>query len=267
MDDACPNLGPRRRRSGVVAAMKSTRTMSRMLGAGLMLVALIVSQIDDIQAQVQPAATPAAPKTCDTAHQHNLPEADQHDGAMVMTAGTPPSAMAMEFDLLYIDMMIPHHASVVALAQVALSELTDPRLRAMAENIIASQTSEQEELRSYREQWYGSAESMPMDHAMMMALMPHANDDMMSQMGILMDSDLLVAAFCSAEDPDLAFIDLVIPHHAMAIVASEEARTRATHTEIIDFAQMVIADQQREIDDLMAVRMERYGTATPGALD
>jgi uncharacterized protein (DUF305 family) len=47
--------------------------------------------------------------------------------------GRTPAAgmdhMAMEFDQMYIDMMIPHHQSIIALAQAALPRLTDERLR------------------------------------------------------------------------------------------------------------------------------------------
>ena len=45
----------------------------------------------------------------------------------------------MEVDLAYIDMMIPHHASIIALSQVALTELQDERLRRIAEAIIDAQ--------------------------------------------------------------------------------------------------------------------------------
>ena len=68
---------------------------------------------------------------------------------------------------------------------------------------------------------------------------------------------------CAADDPDLAFIDLVIPHHQSAIVASEVALDRATHEEIRALAGRVIEDQQREIDELGAIRQELFGSATP----
>lgn len=175
---------------------------------------------------------------------------------------------SVEFDQRYIDMMMPHHASIIALAQAARVQLTDERLQSIAENIISSQTAENEELRGYREQWYGSPEAMPMDETMMgmvMEMIPGMGD--VGSMQMMMDPHALMANFCSAEEPDLAFIDLTIPHHQMAIMASEAALEQATHDEIRAIAERVIQDQQREIDELTAIRGELAGEGTPTTMN
>jgi len=204
--------------------------------------------------------TPTPPISCDTATPVAATPTVAHD-----MAGTPMAGTAMEFDQSYIDMMIPHHASIVALAQVALPRLQDERLVAIAETIVATQTAEIAELRGYRERFYGSAEPMPMDAAAMMQMMPNLTmpmDAMMAQM----DAATQVATFCAAGDAELAFIDLTIPHHQSAIAASEAALQQATHDEVRAFAERVIADQRREIDELSAIRQELYGSATPEAV-
>jgi uncharacterized protein (DUF305 family) len=99
--------------------------------------------------------------------------------------------------------------------------------------------------------------------AMMMEMMPGMGD--IESMQMQMDPDVLVTTFCSAEDPDLAFIDLTIPHHQMAVMASEAALEQATHDEIRTIAERVIQDQQREIDELSAIRQELTGEATPAS--
>ncbi len=182
---------------------------------------------------------------------------------------TPAMDMQMgqvEFDQLYIDMMLPHHGSIVALAGVALPLLEDPRLQEMAQDIIETQTAEQAELQALRTEWYGSPEPAPMDDAMtamMMEAMPGmgAAQDMMR----MMDAGAQIQEFCAADNYDLAFIDLTIPHHQMAIDASESALERAVHPEIAAIAQEVIAAQQAEIDQLELIRAELTGTATPEA--
>jgi uncharacterized protein (DUF305 family) len=132
--------------------------------------------------------------------------------------------------------------------------------------MITSQQAENEELRGYREQWYGSPEAMPMDESMMgmmTQMMPGMGD--MAAMQQMMDPNALVAAFCAGGDPNLAFIDLTIPHHEMAIAASEAALDQATHDEIREVAQRVIQDQQREIDELEMIRSELTGGGTPAS--
>jgi uncharacterized protein (DUF305 family) len=210
-------------------------------------------------------ATPAVTYSCEA-----VPTASPVAGMHGMAMGTPTAAMdyaAVALDQAYIDMMIPHHQSIIPVAEAALPRLTDERLREIAQAVVAAQQPEIEELRGYREQWYGSAEPMPMDEAMMAAmveLLPGMSGTM-EEMAFQMDAPAQVAAFCAAENPDLAFIDQTIPHHQMAIEASEVALEQATHPEVRDFAQRVIDAQQREIETLTEIRSEIAVSATPSS--
>jgi uncharacterized protein (DUF305 family) len=221
---------------------------------------------------VTPPSPLAAQTATPTVSCESAAAASPMSGMDGMAMGTPAAgtqAMAsqqVEFDQLYIDMMVPHHESIIALAQVAQDRLTDERLKAIAAKIVTDQTRESEQLRGYRDMFYGDPRPMPMDEqmmAMMMEQMPDMGD--MASMQLLMDPNALVAAFCRADDPDLAFIDLVIPHHEMAIQASEAALDQATHEEIRTIAQGVIDAQQHEVAELKAIRAELSGEATPAS--
>ena len=214
-------------------------------------------------------ATPAPAFTCAAATPAATPPMAGMSG-MDMEMGTPMAGMAMdasvEFDQLYIDMMIPHHASILAMAEAALPRLTDERLRTIARAILATQAPEIAELRDLRDDLYGNPDPVPMDaHQMdqMMAAMP-SMPGTMTDMAAEMDAATQVAAICAAADPDLAFIALAIPHHQSAIAASEDALERAVHAEIRAFAPRVIAAQTREIRELEAVRAELTGTPVAG---
>lgn len=207
-------------------------------------------------------ATPS-PASCDGAATPMSSMGTQMAGMDHDAMGTP--AASVEFDQSYIDMMIPHHASIIALAQAGLPRLTDERLITLAESIISTQAAEIDELRGYREQFYGSPDPMPVDDQAMMQMMGGMSMSM-DEMMLMMDAEALVATFCASADPDLAFIDLTIPHHQSAISASEAALQQSTHAEIRSIAERVIGDQQREIDELSAIRQELYGLATPEAV-
>jgi uncharacterized protein (DUF305 family) len=209
-------------------------------------------------------ATPAMTYACLVGT--STPGAMAHEMPMAGTPAAGMDHMAMEFDQMYIDMMIPHHQSIIAMAQAALPRLQDDRLREIAQAVIEDQGAEIVQLQEYREAWYGDPNPMPMDEAMMVAMdemMPGMGD--MAAMQMQMDPNALVAAFCAGKDPDLAFIDLTIPHHQMAIQASKAAMEQATHDEIRLVAERVIDDQQREIDELTAIRQEFTEAATPSA--
>ncbi|MBA2518488.1 MAG: DUF305 domain-containing protein [Chloroflexia bacterium] len=208
-------------------------------------------------------ATPST-YSCDAlpAGAASTPALDQ--GMMDETETASPAAgmeMDMDIDVLYIDMMIPHHASIIALADAALPRLTDERLQQIAQAIIDIQTAEIEELGNLRAEIAGSAMPMPMDDTsmgMMMEMMPGMGS--MEEMATQMDPAAQVTAFCEADNPDLAFIDLTIPHHESAIAASEAVVAQSIDDEILAFAERVIADQQAEIELLMEIRDELTGS-------
>lgn len=218
----------------------------------------------DLLASAQ-EASPTPSVSCSS-----MPPASGMTGMMMGTPmagdGHQMTGTAVEFDQVYIDMMLPHHASIIALARAAQERPTDERLQAIAENIITSQSAENEELRGYREGWYGSDEPTPMDGTMM-GLMT----EMMPGMGNMGDMQqqtnprALVAAFCAGEDADLTFIALAIPHHEMAIRASEAALNQATRKEIRELAERVITDQRREIEELKQIAAEISDEATPAS--
>lgn len=202
------------------------------------------------------------------------------DAAGCSDVGTPAASMGamdhgsmddmamseVEFDQLYIDMMLPHHGSIVALAEVALPLLEDPRLQEIAQTIIDTQTAEQAELEALRMEWYGSADPAPMDDtmmAMMMEVMPGmgtAEEQMQ-----MMDAQAQIQIFCAAENYDLQFIEQTIAHHHMAIESSMDAVDQAVHPEIATIAERVITDQQAEIEELETIRTDLADAATPAA--
>jgi uncharacterized protein (DUF305 family) len=213
------------------------------------------------------AQTPA-PTGCDAVAGSGGNHAMAHEATPMasmhgMDQGTPMAGMVeAEFDLLYIDMMIPHHESIIALAEVARYELTHPDLIAMAEEIVTVQESENEEMHHLRESWYPDAAPASMDA---MLAMPGMEGTDMAEMDQQMSADWQVQAFCAAEDKDLAFVEQAISHHQMAIDVSEAALEHAVHPELTAIAEDVISAQEAEIADLEAIRAELTGEATPAS--
>lgn len=67
-----------------------------------------------------------------------------------------PQALADEdpFDRAFMNMMIPHHESAIAMAQVALDESENPEIRGLARGIVGSQQREIEQMQTWSEEWY-----------------------------------------------------------------------------------------------------------------
>jgi uncharacterized protein (DUF305 family) len=67
-----------------------------------------------------------------------------------------PQQLADEdpFDRAFIDNMIPHHESAIAMAEVALQKSKNPEIKGIAGDIVSAQKREIEEMKRWRKEWY-----------------------------------------------------------------------------------------------------------------
>jgi uncharacterized protein (DUF305 family) len=59
-----------------------------------------------------------------------------------------------QFDLRFINAMIPHHESAVVMATDALSKTKRPEVKKLAEDIVSSQQAEIAQMKQWRKAWY-----------------------------------------------------------------------------------------------------------------
>jgi uncharacterized protein (DUF305 family) len=67
-----------------------------------------------------------------------------------------PRQLANEdpFDRAFIDNMIPHHRSAIAMAEVTVNESEDPQIKQIANDIVSAQDREIEQMKQWRQEWY-----------------------------------------------------------------------------------------------------------------
>ncbi len=163
-------------------------------------------------------------------------EMDGGSGGMVMKNGRYS-------DERFIDAMVPHHESAVDMAEVALKNAEHEQVKRLAEDIVSTQETEIRELKSIKQEEFGTS-SVPMD----------MSADQMKGMGMMADPQSL-----ADEDPfDKAFIDSMIPHHRSAIEMAEVAATETTNPEIKDLAKDIVEAQRREISQMQQWRQQWY---------
>ena len=63
-------------------------------------------------------------------------------------------AAGAQYDLRFIDMMIPHHQGAIVMAQDALKKSRRPEVKRLAQSIIASQQQEIAQMKRWRTLWY-----------------------------------------------------------------------------------------------------------------
>ncbi len=167
-------------------------------------------------------------------------------------------AAASAFDQAFIDMMVPHHQSATEMAKLAQERAEHEELRTLAGEIIAAQEAETTQMREWRQEWFGSPETPPMDA---MPLLPGMEmEDMGMDMGdgATMDMTMDIEELRDADPFDLVFLDAMIPHHESAIEAGQIALEESENSEIRSLAEEIISSQQAEIDQMTAWRSEWY---------
>lgn len=157
-----------------------------------------------------------------------------------------------QYDLRFIDAMIPHHQGALIMAQDALENSSREEITALATQIVEAQQREILEMQQWREQWYPEAPETPT------AWDSQANQTVpmtLEQISAMrMDIDL----GGTDEEFDLRFINAMIPHHQAAIIMAEDALGKSDNPEIQALAQNVITTQQAEIDQLEQWRNDWY---------
>ena len=150
-------------------------------------------------------------------------------------SGTTPSGAA--FDRAFIDAMVPHHQSAIEMATAAKEAgLSQSDLVKVADDILATQQLEINQMKDWRGEWFGSSTIDP-DGADALGL-----DE--SQMGMEHDADALM----NSSNVDTDFAQMMITHHQGAITMAKLAADKAEHDELKDLAEQIISAQEREIE-------------------
>jgi uncharacterized protein (DUF305 family) len=86
---------------------------------------------------------------------HTMAMSEEMRSGMMMNMDL--GAADAEFDLRFINAMIPHHEGAVVMAQEALEKSDRPEIRALAETIITSQQAEIDQMNQWKQDWYGQS--------------------------------------------------------------------------------------------------------------
>jgi uncharacterized protein (DUF305 family) len=95
----------------------------------------------------------STPVAYDPGSGRTVPMSQAHITAMKMSGDL--GAQDDQFDLRFIEAMIPHHQSAVDMALDALEKTRRAEIRQMANEIISAQESEINLMMSWKNLWYG----------------------------------------------------------------------------------------------------------------
>jgi uncharacterized protein (DUF305 family) len=144
-------------------------------------------------------------------------------------------------DVMFAQMMIPHHAQAVDMAEMILAkDDINPQVTELAEQIRDAQGPEIELMTSWLEGWGESVEGS--GHS------AHGMEGMMSE------DDMQALEDATGDDAARLFLDQMTAHHMGAISMAETEIERGENADATALAQKIVDDQRAEIDTMSELR-------------
>ena len=167
-----------------------------------------------------------------------------HDMSDMSTGSTDTNVTDSErgfndADIMFAQMMIPHHEQAIELADMALDPtlMASEQVKALASQIKSAQDPEIDLMAQWLNEWEQPLMDMSVDHSMTME-------------GMLSIDELGAIGQMNGEEFDQAWIRAMIAHHQGAIEMADTVKTEGESALVQGLADTIIQAQKSEIDAL-----------------
>lgn len=140
-------------------------------------------------------------------------------------------------DVMFAQMMIPHHEQAIEMADVVLARPdADPQVAELATQIKAAQAPEIEELDGWLDTW-GAERTAEHDG--------HAGMD-----GMMSEEDLQALGAATGTEADRLFLEQMVAHHEGAVEMAQAQVESGEDAGAVKMAQTVVDTQAAEIETM-----------------
>ncbi|WP_131767002.1 DUF305 domain-containing protein [Candidatus Protofrankia californiensis] len=169
--------------------------------------------------------TPTAPSSATAASSSEASDSDHNDA-----------------DVMFAQMMIPHHQQAVEMAALAPDRAADPAVLTLAEQIGTAQAPEIETMTGWLEAW-GEPTAMPGagDHGG-----GHGTDDT----GMMSEDDMTALREASGPAFDRMFLEMMIRHHGGAIEMARAEQRDGQSPDAMALARTIESTQAAEVETM-----------------
>lgn len=173
-----------------------------------------------------------------------------------MTAGSAakasPTATATQAafndaDVVFAQMMIPHHTQAITMAKLAATRAQSAEVKQVAQRIEAAQQPEIDTMTGWLKGW---GTEVP---AVESSSMPGHDMSSNTGTGMMTEEEMASLEAASGAKFDRMFLEMMIKHHAGAIAMAKDEISSGRNTEAIALAQKVAGDQTKEITQMRAL--------------
>ncbi|MEU0564600.1 DUF305 domain-containing protein [Nonomuraea sp. NPDC005983] len=150
-------------------------------------------------------------------------------------SSAPSSATFNDADVMFAQMMIPHHQQAVEMADLAATRASDKEIKDLAAKIKAAQDPEIQTMRGWLKSWGKEEPSGGMGHGMP---------------GIMSEEDMKKLEAAKGAAFDKQFAQLMIAHHNGAIDMARTEQAQGSDAEAKDLAKAIETGQQAEVQQM-----------------
>ena len=166
------------------------------------------------------------------------------------TVTGPSSASFNDDDVMFAQMMIPHHQQAVEMSTLAETRAQDPELKHLAAQIKAAQQPEITMMTGWLTAW-GQPTSMPTDT-------PNMGHGHGGVSGMMAPEEMTQLAAASGIQFDRLYASMMIAHHDGAIQMARDESFKGANPDARALAKAIIKSQTDEVATLQAI-VQRLG--------
>lgn len=159
-----------------------------------------------------------------------------HGGTSASPSGSAPAAGEHNAaDVMFAQMMIPHHAQAVSMSDIVLAKADLPAsVKGLAQRIKAAQAPEIEKMTGWLKAW-NQPTAMSGSHGMA---------------GMMSDEDLDKLKAAQGTEAARLFLTQMITHHEGAITMARSEESGGKYPDAVALAKDIIKAQQAEIEEM-----------------
>ncbi|MFG1679301.1 DUF305 domain-containing protein [Nonomuraea sp. NPDC049269] len=156
------------------------------------------------------------------------------------SASAQPSASATfnDADVMFAQMMIPHHEQAVEMADMAATGAGDSEVKELATKIKAAQDPEIQTMKGWLTDWGKPLPEGGMGHAMP---------------GVMSEEDMKKLEAAKGKAFDKLFVQQMIEHHKGAIDMAKTEQANGSDPEAKELAKTIETAQQAEVEQLQKI--------------
>lgn len=145
------------------------------------------------------------------------------------------SVAANAADVMFAQMMIPHHEQAIEMSDLALEPRAEasPEVKSLATQVKAAQGPEIKQLQQWLAEWGAPESAGHMGHEMN---------------GMMDDEDMTELAGISGAEFGKRWLEMMIVHHEGAVEMSQEVLEDGDNPQVAAMAQAIIDGQNKEIE-------------------